>query len=100
MTAVYPTWLDSDEAASSITPVKRMLVVSLAVHLLFLALLAGIRFTPKIERLQATQVTLVSLSPAQPEATLPPPVEAAPPPSPQTATPRSRASAPIAAKVP
>jgi colicin import membrane protein len=98
MTAAYPTWLDSDEAASSLVPVKRMLVVSLAVHLLFLALLTGLRFTPKVERLQATQVTLVSLSQVQPEAALPPPVEAAPPPPPQQAAPR--ASAPIAAKVP
>lgn len=99
MTAVYPAWLDSDEAASSLAPVKRMLAVSLAVHLLFLALMTGLRFTPKVERLQATQVTLVSLPQAQPEAA-PPPVEAAPPPSPKPAAPPARASAPIAAKAP
>lgn len=100
MTAVYPAWLDSDEAASSLTPVKRMLAVSLAVHLLFLALMTGIRFTPKVERLQATQVTLVSLPQVQPEAAPPPPVEEVPPPSPKPAAPPARASAPIAAKVP
>ncbi len=100
MTAVYPAWLDSDEAASSLAPVKRMLAVSLAVHLLFLALMTGLRFTPKVERLQATQVTLVSLSQVQPEAVPPPPVETAPPPSPKPAAPPARASAPIAAKVP
>lgn len=100
MTTVYPTWLDSDEAASSLAPVKRMLAVSLAVHLLFLALMTGIRFTPKVERLQATQVTLVSLPQVQPEAAPPPPVEEAPPPSPKPAAPPARASAPIAAKVP
>jgi colicin import membrane protein len=99
MTAVYPAWLDSDEAASSLAPVKRMLAVSLAVHLLFLALMTGLRFTPKVERLQATQVTLVSLPQAQLEAA-PPPVEEAPPPSPKPAAPPARASAPIAAKVP
>jgi colicin import membrane protein len=98
MTAVYSAWLDSDEATSSLAPVKRMLVVSLAVHLLCLAGLAGVRFTPKVERLQATQVTLVSLSQVQPEAALPPPVEVAPPPPPKQVAPR--ASAPIAAKVP
>jgi colicin import membrane protein len=100
MTAVCPTWLNSDEAASSLAPVKRMLAVSLAVHLLFLALMTGIRFTPKVERLQATQVTLVSLPQVQPEAAPPPPVEEAPPPSPKPAAPPARASAPIAAKVP
>lgn len=99
MTAVYPTWLDSNEAASSLAPVKRMLAVSLAVHLLFLALMAGIRFTPTVERLQATQVTLVSLTQVQPEAA-PPPVKEAPPSSPKPAAPPVRASAPIAAKVP
>ncbi|MEK7294464.1 MAG: energy transducer TonB [Nitrospirota bacterium] len=77
-----------------------MLVVSLAVHLLVLALMAGIRFTPKVERLQATQVTLVSLPQAQPEAAPPLPEETAPPPSPKPAAPPARASAPIAAKVP
>jgi TonB family protein len=100
MTAVYPTWLDLDEAASSLAPVKRMLAVSLAVHLLFLALMAGIRFTPTVERLQATQVTLVSLTQVQPEAAPLPPVEEAPPSSPKPAAPPVRASAPIAAKVP
>lgn len=100
MTTVYPTWLDSDEAASSLAPVKRMLAVSLAAHLLFFALLTGIRFTPKVERLQATQVTLVSLPQVQPEAAPPPPVEETPPPSPKPAVPPVRASARIAAKVP
>ena len=100
MTAVYPAWFDSDEAASSLAPVKRMLAVSLSVHLLFFALLTGTRSTPKVERLQATQVTLVSLPQVQPEAAPPPPVEAAPPPSPKPAAPPPRASAPIAAKVP
>jgi len=96
MTAqMYPAWLDADIPGDSLVLVKRMLAVSLAVHLAGLALVAGIRFTPKVERLQATQVTLVSLSQPTPA---PAPVEPAPPPKP--AAPPVRASAPIAAKVP
>ena len=100
MTAVYPAWLDPDEALSSLAPVRRMLAVSLAVHVLFLGLMAGIQVTPKVERLQATQVTLVSLPQVQPEAAPPLPEETTPPPSPKPAAPPARASAPIAAKVP
>jgi len=101
MTAqAHPGWLDADMPGDSVVLVKRMLAVSLVLHLAGLAVVAGIRFTPKIERLQATQVTLVSLS--QPA---PAPVEAAPQaaqsaPPPKPAAPPVRASAPIAAKVP
>ena len=85
--------------ASSFTPVGRMLAVSLALHLVGLALVAGIHFAPKVERLQATQVTLVSLPQPQqePEAAAPP---AEPPPPPKPVAPKTRPSAPIAAKVP
>lgn len=101
MTAqIHPGWLDTDIPGDSFVLVKRMLAVSLAVHLLVLALMTGLRFTPKIERLQATQVTLVSLPQAQPEAAPTPPVEQALPPPPKPAAPPARASAPIAAKAP
>lgn len=92
--------------AASLAPVRRMLAVSLALHLMVLALVAGIRFTPKVERLQATQVTLVSLPQTQPETAAPPveppPAAARPatPPPPKPAEPKARPSAPIAAKVP
>ena len=79
--------------ASSFTPVGRMLAVSLALHLVGLALVAGIQFAPKVERLQATQVTLVSLPQPQqePEAAAPP---AEPPPPPKPVAPKTRPSAP------
>ena len=87
--------------ASSFMPIGRMLAVSLALHLVGLALVAGIRFAPKVERLQATQVTLVSLPQPQPqqepEAAAPP---AEPPPPPKPVVSKARPSAPIAAKVP
>jgi len=96
MTAqMYPAWLDADIPGDSLVLVKRMLAVSLAVHLAGLALVAGLGFTPKVERLQATQVTLVSLRQPTPA---PAPVEPAPPP--KQAAPPVRASAPIAANVP
>ena len=105
MTAqVHPGWQDAGIPEDSFVLVKRMLAVSLALHLVGLALVAGVRFTPKIERLQATQVTLVSLSPP---TSVPAPVEPAPavqpapsPSPPRPAAPPVRASAPIAAKVP
>jgi hypothetical protein len=104
MTApVYPAWLDADLPEDSLALVRRTLVASLALHLAGIALVAGIRFTPKIERLQATEVTLVSLT--QP-APAPAPVEPQPqaaqpdPPPPPKAAPQRRASAPIAAKEP
>lgn len=98
MTAqAHPGWLDADMTGGSVVLVKRMLAVSLALHLAGLAVVAGIRFTPKIERLQATQVTLVSLP--QPAPTFAPaPVEPASPPKP--VAPPVRASAPTAAKMP
>ncbi len=40
----YPAWLDEDSTEDSLRLVKRMLVVSLAVHVAALALAAGIRF--------------------------------------------------------
>ncbi len=96
-----PRWLDAGMPGDSLVLVKRMLVVSLVLHLAGLALVAGIRFTPKAERLQATQVTLVSLPQPQPEAAPQPAVEPSPPPTPQPAAPQARrASAPIAAKIP
>ncbi len=96
MTAqAHPGWLDADMTGGSVVLVKRMLAVSLALHLAVLAVVAGIRFTPKIERLQATQVTLVSLP--QPAPTFAPaPVE----PAPKPVAPPVRASAPTAAKMP
>ncbi len=96
MTAqAHPGWLDADMTGGSVVLVKRMLAVSLALHLAGLAVVAGIRFTPKIERLQATQVTLVSLP--QPAPTFAPaPVE----PAPKPVAPPVRASAPTAAKMP
>ncbi len=121
MTArAYPAWLDADIPGDANVLVKRMLVVSLALHLLGFALAGGIRFAPKVERLQATEVALVSLSrpapepveqPPAPVEQPPPPVEqrpapvapelpVAPPPAPppMPAVPRARASAPIASK--
>jgi hypothetical protein len=106
MTAqMHPGWLDAGIPEDSRTLIKRMLAVSLALHLAGLAVVAGLRFTPRIERLQATQVTLVSLPPVQPAA--PQPVEPEPqatqpepPPPPKPAAPQPRASAPIAAKTP
>lgn len=96
-----PRWLDAGMPGDSLVLVKRMLVVSLVLHLAGLALVAGIRFTPKAERLQATQVTLVSLPQPQPEVAPQPAVEPSPPPTPQPAAPPARrASAPIAAKIP
>ena len=102
MTAqAHPGWLDADMPGESLVLVKRMLALSLAVHLVALAVVAGIRFTPKVERLQATQVTLVSLpqpAPVEPESQA---AQAEPPPAPpKPAAPPVRASAPIAAKVP
>jgi len=100
MTApVYPTWLDADAAEDSLVLIKRMLVVSLALHLLGAALVAGVRLTPKIERLQATQVTLVSLPQPEP-APQPEPEAAQPAPPPKPVAVQQRASAPIAAKAP
>ncbi len=99
MTAqIYPGWLDAELPASAFAPVGRLRAVSLALHLVGLALVAGIRFAPKVERLQATQVTLVSLPQPQPQ-----PEPAAPPaepPPPKPAAPKARPSAPVAAKVP
>lgn len=101
MTApVYPAWLDADAAEDSLVLVKRMLLVSLVLHLVGAALVAGIRFTPKIERLQATEVTLVSLSQPAPVEPEPQAAQPEPPPPPKPAAPQPRASAPIAAKVP
>lgn len=105
MTALqaYPAWLDEDSTEDSLRLVKRMLVVSLAVHVAALALAAGIRFSPKVERLQATQVTLVSLpQPAPAPAPAEPPPQAAQPEPipPKPVAPQSRASAPIAVKAP
>ncbi len=103
MTAqVHPGWLDAGIPEDSFVLVKRMLAVSLALHLVGLALVAGVRFTPKIERLQATQVTLVSLpqplpAPVEPE---PQATQPEPPPPPKPAAPQPRASAPVAAKMP
>ncbi len=95
MTAqAYPAWLDADLPGDSNDLVRRMLLVSLALHLLGLAL-AGVGFPRKAERLQATEVTLVSLS--QPEkAPAPEPVEAAPAPEPveEKPTPEPVESAP------
>ncbi len=100
MTAqIYPGWLDAELPASAFTPIGRMLAVSLALHLAGLALVAGIRFTPKVERLQATQVTLVSLPPPQPQPEAAAP-QAEPPPPPKPVAPKARPSAPVAAKVP
>ena len=96
MTAqAHPGWLDADMTGGSVVLVKRMLAVSLALHLAGLAVVAGIRFTPKIERLQATQVTLVSLPQPAP-IFAPAPVE----PAPKPVAPPVRASAPTAAKMP
>jgi TonB family protein len=106
MTAmIYPGWLDGEITDSSFTPVGRMLAVSLALHLVGLALVAGMRFSPKVERLQATEVTLVSLPQPQPEppappAEAPPASRPEPPPPPKPVAPKARPSAPIAAKVP
>jgi TonB family protein len=105
MTAqIYPGWLDAELPASAFTPVGRMLAVSLALHLVGLALVAGIRFAPKVERLQATQVTLVSLPQPQQEPPAPPAEAQAsrpePPPPPKPVAPKARPSAPIAAKIP
>jgi len=103
----YPAWLDAEIPGDSNVLLKRMLVVSLVLHLVGLALAGGLRFSPKVERLQATEVTLVSLPRLAPEPVESPsaPVEPAPaaqpdPPAPPpvTAAPRTRASAPIAAK--
>ena len=96
----YPAWLDAEMPGDSRVLVKRMLVVSLVLHLVGLALAGGLRFSPKVERLQATEVTLVSLPRPAPEPVEPPPaVQPDPPaPPPVTAAPRTRASAPIAAK--
>lgn len=99
MTArINPIWFDEELPASAFTPVGRMLALSLALHLAGLALVVGVRFVPKVERLQATQVTLVSLPQPQPqpEAAAPP----AEPPPPKPVAPKARPSAPIAAKVP
>jgi TonB family protein len=102
----HPGWQDVGIPEDSFVLVKRMLVVSLALHLAGIVLVAGVRFTPKIERLRATQVTLVSLPQPTP-VPVPAPVEPAPqaarpePPSPPKPTaPPVRASAPIAAKTP
>src|SRR6185436_15814956 len=103
MTAqAYPGWQDAGIPEDSFVLVKRMLAVSLALHLVGLALVAGVRFTPKIERLQATQVTLVSLSQPTPAPVEPEPQAAQPEPTPppKPTAPPPRASAPIAAKVP
>jgi len=106
MTAeISPSWLEAGIPGDSFVLVKRMLAVSLALHLAGLVVVVSVRFTPKIERLQATQVTLVSLPQAQPQPApvepSPPAAQPAPPPSPpKPVAPQARASAPIAAKVP
>lgn len=110
MTGTYPIWLDAEVPADSSAPIRRMLVISLVLHLAGLALLTGVRFTPKVERLQATEVTLVSLPQPQPEAApvqpAPQPVpkvekaEPLPPPPPKPVIPPLRASAPVASKEP
>ena len=117
MTArAYPAWLDADLPGDAQALLKRTLLVSLALHLLGFALVGGVRFAPKVVRLEATEVTLVSLPrpapapepvetspPPKPEPVVPtppvaPPQPSAPPPLP--AVPNMRASAPIAAKEP
>lgn len=100
MTAqAYPAWFDADMPGDSRVLVKRMLVVSLALHLAGFVLAGGIRFTPNAERLQATEVTLVSLPQPIPVEPAPPAVQPDPPPPPaKPAAPHTRASAPIAAK--
>jgi TonB family protein len=77
-----------------------MLVVSLVLHLLGAALVAGIRPAPKIERLRATEVTLVSLPQPAPPPVEPEPQAAQSEPPPKPVVPQQRASAPIAAKEP
>ena len=104
-TQAHPGWLDADMPGESLVLVKRMLALSLVLHLVGLAVVAGIRFTPKVERLQATQVTLVSLPHPAPAPEPDEPVSQAaqpePPPAPPKPTaPPVRASAPIAAKMP
>jgi len=116
MTAqAYPAWLDADIPGDSNVLVKRMLIVSLVLHLVGLALAGGLRFAPKVERLQATEVTLVSLPHPVPEPVAQPPAPVEPSPEPvKTAppvvlpeppalpplppAPRIRASAPVAAE--
>lgn len=113
-------WLETEAPADSVAPIRRMLLLSFVLHLAALTLLAGVRFTPRVERLQATEVTLVSLPRPQPEAApvlpapapprpAPPPLpkvaqaEALPQPSPplhKPATPATRASAPFASPEP
>ena len=102
----WPAWSEAEGLDASLTPVRRMLIVSLALHVAALALIAGFRLPPKVERVTATQVTLVSLPQPKPEAVAPP-VEPAPqaaqpepPPPPKTTAPAPRASAPIASKTP
>ena len=101
---VQLAWDQADEFGGSLAPVRRMLAVSVTVHLMVLAAVAGFRLPPKIERLTATQVTLVSLAQPAPEPAAPvepvpqeaPPAPAPPPPV-QT---KERGSAPIASKTP
>lgn len=119
MTAqAYPAWLDAELPGDAQVFLKRTLLLSLALHLVGFALVGGIRFSPKVVRLEATEVTLVSLPRPAPEPA-PEPVEAAPTPTPEPvvpappvaqpeppapppmpAVPNMRASAPVAAKEP
>lgn len=101
-------WDHADELGGSMAPAWRMLAVSAALHLAVLAVVAGFRLPPKVERLTATQVTLVTLSQPQQEAPAAPPRQEAepappeppaPPPS-KAAEPKMRPSAPIASKTP
>jgi TonB family protein len=97
-------WDQADEIGGSMAPVWRMLAVSAALHLAVLAAAAGFRLPPKVERLTATQVTLVSLAQPRPEPVAPvEPVPQAAPPAPSPPPPletKERGSAPIASKAP
>lgn len=102
----WPAWSEAEKPDVSVAPVRRMVIVSLALHLAVLAAVAGFHLPPKVERMTATHVTLVALPQPepQPEAPVAPSPQAAPPasppPTPKQAEPRARASAPIASKTP
>jgi len=104
--AMYPSLLQLSDSRSLRAP--WMVVISLGLHCALLAMIAGLRFAPKVERPLVTyQVSLVNLpaparvtptplpAPVQSEPKPAPPVEEPPPPEPAPTPPMPKLVTPV-----